>query len=88
MLWGEVVDIIQIPAFLCRQTDFVLACCETSAWVNIKKGQGPFFSVLQCYVSKLDFIIKNLISIIWRLCGTKTEFIIRTRIQYSDFILS
>ena len=36
---GEVVDIIQIPAFLCRQTDFVLACCETSAWVNIKKGQ-------------------------------------------------
>lgn len=36
---GEVVDIIQIPAFLCRQTDFVLSCCETSAWVNIKKGQ-------------------------------------------------
>ena len=36
---GEKVDIIQIPAFLSRQTDFVLACCETSAWVNIKKGQ-------------------------------------------------
>jgi 2-dehydro-3-deoxyphosphooctonate aldolase (KDO 8-P synthase) len=36
---GERVDIIQIPAFLCRQTDMVLAACETSAWVNIKKGQ-------------------------------------------------
>jgi len=36
---GEVVDIIQIPAFLCRQTDMVLAACSTPAWVNIKKGQ-------------------------------------------------
>lgn len=36
---GAVVDIIQIPAFLCRQTDMVLAACETPAWVNIKKGQ-------------------------------------------------
>lgn len=36
---GKYIDIIQVPAFLCRQTDFVLACCETPAWVNIKKGQ-------------------------------------------------
>ena len=36
---GERVDIIQIPAFLCRQTDMIVAACETSAWVNIKKGQ-------------------------------------------------
>ncbi|MBF0198465.1 MAG: 3-deoxy-8-phosphooctulonate synthase [Planctomycetes bacterium] len=36
---GEHVDIIQIPAFLCRQTDLILAACKTPAWVNIKKGQ-------------------------------------------------
>ncbi|AWB48561.1 3-deoxy-8-phosphooctulonate synthase [Gemmobacter aquarius] len=34
-----VVDIIQIPAFLCRQTDLLIAAGETGAVVNIKKGQ-------------------------------------------------
>jgi 2-dehydro-3-deoxyphosphooctonate aldolase (KDO 8-P synthase) len=33
------VDILQIPAFLCRQTDLLLAAGETGKWVNIKKGQ-------------------------------------------------
>ncbi|MCT4684199.1 MAG: 3-deoxy-8-phosphooctulonate synthase [Roseicyclus sp.] len=36
---AEVCDIIQIPAFLCRQTDLLLAAGETGAAVNIKKGQ-------------------------------------------------
>ena len=36
---AEVVDIIQIPAFLCRQTDLVVACGETGKIVNVKKGQ-------------------------------------------------
>ena len=36
---GAVVDVIQIPAFLCRQTDLLLAAGETGAAVNIKKGQ-------------------------------------------------
>ncbi|QHQ37359.1 3-deoxy-8-phosphooctulonate synthase [Algicella marina] len=36
---AEVVDIIQIPAFLCRQTDLLLAAGETGAVINIKKGQ-------------------------------------------------
>jgi 2-dehydro-3-deoxyphosphooctonate aldolase (KDO 8-P synthase) len=36
---SEVVDIIQIPAFLCRQTDLVLAAAKTRKPVNIKKGQ-------------------------------------------------
>lgn len=36
---GEVVDVIQIPAFLCRQTDLLLAAGETGRAVNIKKGQ-------------------------------------------------
>jgi 2-dehydro-3-deoxyphosphooctonate aldolase (KDO 8-P synthase) len=33
------VDVIQIPAFLCRQTDLILAACKTRKIVNIKKGQ-------------------------------------------------
>lgn len=36
---GEVVDIIQIPAFLCRQTDLLIAAGKTQKAVNIKKGQ-------------------------------------------------
>ncbi len=36
---GAVVDIIQIPAFLCRQTDLLVAAGETGACVNVKKGQ-------------------------------------------------
>ena len=36
---GQVVDVIQIPAFLCRQTDLLVACGETGKVVNIKKGQ-------------------------------------------------
>ncbi|MFD1883643.1 3-deoxy-8-phosphooctulonate synthase [Paracoccus pacificus] len=36
---AEVVDVIQIPAFLCRQTDLLLAAGETGAVVNVKKGQ-------------------------------------------------
>lgn len=36
---GEVVDIIQIPAFLCRQTDLLVAAAKTGKTVNIKKAQ-------------------------------------------------
>ncbi|MEY4984351.1 MAG: hypothetical protein RIR62_2617, partial [Pseudomonadota bacterium] len=36
---ATVVDVIQIPAFLCRQTDLLVAAGETGAVVNIKKGQ-------------------------------------------------
>ncbi|MFC1742433.1 3-deoxy-8-phosphooctulonate synthase [Candidatus Riflebacteria bacterium] len=36
---AEVADILQIPAFLCRQTDMILAAAETGKTVNIKKGQ-------------------------------------------------
>jgi 2-dehydro-3-deoxyphosphooctonate aldolase (KDO 8-P synthase) len=38
-LAATVVDVIQIPAFLCRQTDLLVAAGETGAVVNIKKGQ-------------------------------------------------
>ena len=36
---GEVVDVIQIPAFLCRQTDLLVAAARTGRIVNIKKAQ-------------------------------------------------
>lgn len=38
-LVAEVADVIQIPAFLCRQTDLLLAAGETGAVINVKKGQ-------------------------------------------------
>lgn len=36
---AEVVDLLQIPAFLCRQTDLLIACAETGQALNVKKGQ-------------------------------------------------
>lgn len=36
---AEVCDVLQIPAFLCRQTDLLLAAAETGRVVNVKKGQ-------------------------------------------------
>ena len=36
---AKVLDVIQIPAFLCRQTDFVIAVAKTKRIVNVKKGQ-------------------------------------------------
>lgn len=36
---GEVCDILQVPAFLCRQTDLVTAAGKTGAVINVKKGQ-------------------------------------------------
>ena len=36
---AEVVDVLQIPAFLCRQTDLLVAAARTGKCVNIKKGQ-------------------------------------------------
>ena len=36
---AKYVDVLQIPAFLCRQTSLLLAAADTQKWVNIKKGQ-------------------------------------------------
>ncbi|GIU66550.1 3-deoxy-8-phosphooctulonate synthase [Candidatus Phycosocius spiralis] len=38
-LVGQVVDVLQIPAFLCRQTDLLIAAAQTGKAINIKKGQ-------------------------------------------------
>jgi 2-dehydro-3-deoxyphosphooctonate aldolase (KDO 8-P synthase) len=36
---ATVADVLQVPAFLCRQTDLLVAAARTGKWVNVKKGQ-------------------------------------------------
>ncbi|NNF12864.1 MAG: 3-deoxy-8-phosphooctulonate synthase [Gemmatimonadetes bacterium] len=51
---AEVVDVIQIPAFLCRQTDLLVAAGETGRAVNIKKGQWMAPEEMASAVEKLQ----------------------------------
>ena len=50
---AEVVDVLQIPAFLCRQTDLLLAAGETGKAVNIKRGQFMAPEDMQYAVAKV-----------------------------------
>ncbi|MFB6319672.1 3-deoxy-8-phosphooctulonate synthase [Saccharicrinis sp. FJH54] len=50
---AEYVDIIQIPAFLCRQTDILVAAAETGKTINIKKGQFLSGSSMKFAVQKV-----------------------------------
>jgi 2-dehydro-3-deoxyphosphooctonate aldolase (KDO 8-P synthase) len=50
---GEVLDVLQVPAFLCRQTDLLLACGRTGKCVNIKKGQFLAPEKMQLVVEKV-----------------------------------
>lgn len=52
-LAGEVVDLIQIPAFLCRQTDLLVAAARTGKPVNVKKGQFLSPAEMQHVIAKL-----------------------------------
>lgn len=51
---GEVVDIIQIPAFLCRQTDLLEAAAKTGKVVNVKKGQFLSPKDMKNVIGKLE----------------------------------
>ncbi|MEO1311374.1 MAG: 3-deoxy-8-phosphooctulonate synthase [Pseudomonadota bacterium] len=51
---AEVVDVLQIPAFLCRQTDLLIAAAETGAVINVKKGQFLAPWDMKNVVAKLD----------------------------------
>jgi 2-dehydro-3-deoxyphosphooctonate aldolase (KDO 8-P synthase) len=51
---AEVVDALQIPAFLCRQTDLLIAAAETGRPVNVKKGQFLAPWDMKNVVAKLD----------------------------------
>jgi 2-dehydro-3-deoxyphosphooctonate aldolase (KDO 8-P synthase) len=50
---AEVVDMLQIPAFLCRQTDLLVACAKTDCEINIKKGQFLDAKAMQYPVLKV-----------------------------------
>lgn len=50
---AEYVDILQIPAFLCRQTDLLVAAANTGKYVNIKKGQFLAAESMQFAVNKV-----------------------------------
>jgi 2-dehydro-3-deoxyphosphooctonate aldolase (KDO 8-P synthase) len=50
---AEVCDILQIPAFLCRQTDLLLAAAKTRKAVNVKKGQFLTPEAVDAVVEKL-----------------------------------
>jgi 2-dehydro-3-deoxyphosphooctonate aldolase (KDO 8-P synthase) len=51
---AEVVDCLQIPAFLCRQTDLLVACAKTNKPVNVKKGQFMSPQEMKNVVDKLE----------------------------------
>lgn len=51
---GEVVDLLQIPAFLCRQTDLLVAAAQTGKAVNVKKGQFLSPGEMKNVVGKLS----------------------------------
>lgn len=62
---SKIADVIQIPAFLCRQTDLLVAAAKTNRIVNIKKGQfmnpeDMKYSVLKVLKSRRDFQANNI----------------------------
>ena len=50
---AEYADVLQIPAFLCRQTDLLTAAARTGKWINIKKGQFLSGSSMKFAVDKV-----------------------------------
>ena len=60
---AEYVDILQIPAFLCRQTDLLVAAAETGKFVNIKKGQFLSPEAMKFAVQKIRDVGNNQVAI-------------------------
>ncbi len=51
---AQVADVLQIPAFLCRQTDLVLACADTGKVINVKKGQFLAPGAMEQVIKKIE----------------------------------
>lgn len=60
---AEYVDVLQIPAFLCRQTDLLVAAAETGRLVNIKKGQFLSPESMKFAVEKVRDAGNNQVSV-------------------------
>ena len=56
---SDVVDVIQIPAFLCRQTDLLVACAKNFNIINIKKGQWLSADAMKHAVAKIKEVDPN-----------------------------
>ena len=56
---SDVVDVIQIPAFLCRQTDLLVACAKNFSIINIKKGQWLSADAMKHAVAKIKEVDPN-----------------------------
>jgi 2-dehydro-3-deoxyphosphooctonate aldolase (KDO 8-P synthase) len=67
---ADVVDIIQIPAFLCRQTDLIKEVCETGKPINVKKGQFLSPNQMKNIITKCNSFGNNQIL----LCERGTSF--------------
>lgn len=52
----KVLDIIQIPAFLCRQTDLIIECAKTKKPINVKKGQFLAPLDIQNVINKIESV--------------------------------
>jgi len=51
---ARVADVLQIPAFLCRQTDLLLACADTGKVINVKKGQFLAPGAMEQVIKKIE----------------------------------
>ena len=51
---AQYIDVLQIPAFLCRQTDLLVAAAETGKIVNVKKGQFVSGASMKFAVEKIN----------------------------------
>ena len=58
---SKIVDLLQIPAFLCRQTDLLVAAAKTKKPVNVKKGQFLSPSEISNVINKIKNNNKNII---------------------------
>ena len=56
---SDVVDVIQIPAFLCRQTDLLVECAKNFNVINIKKGQWLSAEAMEHAVTKIKEVDPN-----------------------------
>jgi len=53
---AEILDVIQIPAFLCRQTDLIKAAAQTKKIVNVKKGQFLSHKEISNIINKIESV--------------------------------